>query len=503
MTVHWADVAASFFEPTPAPEPKWDTPGELAQALDPKTMQTKAMDVIDDALVWAWNTPDARLMIAMSPQMGKSQRAVRRFTEWVLTQNPDTRVTICSYNTDTARRWGRTIRDDINEHGDDLGLTIRNDVAAQSEWILEGHEGGVFTAGVGSSLTGRPSELMIIDDPVKGREDADSERYQERNWDWWREVAMTRLAPGAPVILIQTRWSIEDLAGKVLKPENGGDEWRVVSIPAQADHRPELGETDPLGREPGEWMETTRGMTVEQWERRKRDTGPRSWAALYQQKPTPDEGGVFPREWATYTEPMWITRDNGTCWVPGMDRDDQELLISGDLTFTDGKHSDYVALQVWLRVGHKAYLLDQIRRRMNFNDTCAAILALRAKWPQVVATLIENAANGPAVINALRQQINGLIPVEPLGSKHARASAVSPLAFSQDIVLPAAALLPNVEDLREELVNFPSKHDDTVDALSQAVNQLLLNRIDGNGDDLVQPDEYDLLDEQGYYLSPF
>ena len=495
----WAEFAARQFDP---PRVKFTTPGDLAVALDPKTMQTKAMDVIDEALVWAWNTPDARLMIAMSPQMGKSQRAVRRFTEWVLTQNPETRVTICSYNTDTARRWGRTIRDDINEHGDALDLTIRNDVAAQSEWILEGHQGGVFTAGVGSSLTGRPSELMIIDDPVKGREDADSERYQQRNWDWWREVAMTRLAPGAPVILIQTRWSVDDLAGKVLKKENGGEEWRVVSIPAQADHRPELGETDPLGREPGEWMETTRGMTVAQWERRKRDTGPRSWAALYQQKPTPDEGGIFPRDWATYNEPLWVTKDDGSCWVPGMEREDHELIISGDLTFTDSKNSDYVALQVWLRIGHQAYLLDQVRRRMNFNDTCAALLALSAKWPQAIAKLVENKANGPAVINALQQQIGGLIPVEPQGSKSARASAVSPLAFSKDIILPTAEILPNVEDLREELVNFPSKHDDTVDALSQAINYLLLHKLE-DAPHVVQPDIYDDYDDCGWAISPY
>lgn len=477
-------------------------PSDLAVALDPKIMQSKVMDVIDEVLVWAWTTPDARLMIAMSPQMVKSQRAVRRFTEWVLTQNPKTRVTICSYNTDTARRWGRTIRDDSNEHGDALDLTIRNDVAAQSEWILEGHQGGVFTAGVGCSLTGRLSELMIIDDPVKGREDADSERYQQRNWDWWREVAMTRLAPGAPVILIQTRWSVDDLAGKVLKKENGGEEWRVVRIPAQADHRPELGETDPLGREPGEWMETTRGMTVAQWERRKRDTGPRSWAALYQQKPTPDEGGIFPRDWASYNEPLWVTKDDGSCWVPGMEREDHELIISCDLTFTDSKNSDYVALQVSLRIGHQAYLLDQVRRRMNFNDTCAALLELSAKWPQAIAKLVENKANGPAVINALQQQIGGLIPVEPQGSKSARASAVSPLAFSKDIILPTAEILPNVEDLREELVNFPSKHDDTVDALSQAINYLLFHKLE-DAPHVVQPDIYDDYDDRGWAISPY
>lgn len=481
MTVSVFGLMAQAFERV---KPRFATPGELAQALDPKTVQTRAMDLIDEALVWAWNTPDARLIISVPPQAGKSQRATRRFAEWALSQNPDTRITVCSYNTDTARRWGRTIRDDINEHGDALGgLVIRHDVSSQSEWQLDGHDGGVFTAGVGASLTGRPSDLMIVDDPVKGREDADSSRYQERNWDWWREVAMTRLAPGAPAIIIMTRWSPDDLGGKVLKPENGGEDWRVLNIPAQADHRPELGETDPLGREPGEWMVTTRGMTAAQWERRKRDTGPRSWAALYQGKPTPDEGGIFPRDWATYDVAPWQERPDGSRWVPGVgERDDHELAMSWDLTFSDTKGSDYVVGQVWLRVQNEMYLLDMVRRRMNFNATCEAILAMRARWPQAIQTFVEDKANGPAVINALQRQLVGLVPVMPEGSKIARASAVSPLAFAGNIKLPTAALLPNVEELREELVNFPtSKHDDTVDALSQAVNQMLLHPLMNGG----------------------
>lgn len=502
MTPDWLEAAAKLFEP--APPPIWSTPGEMAVALDPKTVQTDTMRLFDEALVWAWNTPDARLIISCPPQAGKSQRAVRRFSEWALTQNPDTRITVCSYNTDTARRWGRVIRDDIVEHGATMGgLEVRNDVSSQSEWLLQGHQGGVFTAGVGASLTGRPSELMIVDDPVKGREDADSERYQQRNWDWWREVAMTRLAPGAPAVIIMTRWNTDDLGGMVLKAENGGDEWRVVNIPAQADHRPELGETDPLGREPGEYMVTTRGMTTAQWERRKRDTGPRSWAALYQGNPSPDEGGIFPRDWATYDEPMWIIRDDGAHMVPGIGREDHELLQSWDLTFSDTKNSDFVVGQVWLRVGNTAYLLDQVRARMNFNATCEAIKAMTAKWPQAIQKLVEAKANGPAVINALQQQVFGLIPIEPEGSKTARASAISPLVFSKNVVLPVAALLPNVEELREEAANFPaSKHDDTIDTMSQAINRLLLMPILNEGR-VVEPDIYDEYENRGYVIAEF
>ncbi|WP_229744958.1 phage terminase large subunit [Sediminivirga luteola] len=473
----------------------------MAVALDHRTNQTGLMRLFDEALVWAFNTPDARLMISCPPQSGKSQRVSRRFPLWVLTQRPDTRVTIASYETGVARRWGRAVRDDIRMHQDVLDINIRQDVSAQSEWTLEGHEGGVFTAGIGSALTGRPSELMIIDDPHKNRDEADSPIYQERAWEWWSSTALTRLAPGAPVVITATRWSSADLLGKILANDPAG-KWRVINVPAQADHRPELGETDPLGREPGEWLTTTRGMTPEQWEERKRETSPRDWAALYQGRPSPEEGGVFPAEWARYSQPMWIEHDNGVRTVPGLHRLDTELAQSWDLTFSDTKGSDYVVGQVWLRVGVKVYLLDQVRARMNFTATCEAMKAMRARWPEAVQTFVENRANGPAVMNALAQQINGLIPVEPEGSKMARASAVSPFAFSGDIVLPTSDLLPSVGEFLEEAKGFGAggAHDDMIDAMSQCVNLLLLNPLteDASG----QAEEFDEIDELGWSIFP-
>lgn len=496
MAVTWWERAAEQFEPRKAPQ--WSTPGEMAVALDPRTKQIPALRLIDEALVWAFNTPDARLLIQAPPQSGKSQRTSRRFPLWALTQNPDLRITIASYETGVARRWGRAIRDDIATHGKDLGLKVRDDVSAQGEWILQGHEGGVFTAGIGSALTGRPSDMMLVDDPVKNTAEADSLVYRDRAWDWWVETAMTRLAPGAPAIIIMTRWSHDDLGGRVLRAE-GGDQWRVVNISAQADHRPELGETDILGREPGEFMENARGMTTAQWERRKRDSGPRTWAALYQGRPSPETGGILPSKWERYDQPMWTERADGARIIPGMERADQELAASWDLTFSDTKGSDFVVGQMWLRVGIKAYLVDQVRARMNFNATCEAMLAMQARWPQCRQVFTENKANGPAVINALSQKIQGLIPIEPEGSKTARASAVSPLAFAGDIILPTAEILPGVEDFLEEARSFPtSAHDDTVDAMSQAINRLLLMPIGSGLLDVVEPDEYEAYAETSY-----
>jgi predicted phage terminase large subunit-like protein len=408
---------------------------------------------------------------------------------------------MASYEARIAERWGRTVRDDIRQHPN-LGLTIRDDVSAQREWQLDGHDGGMFSTGVGGAMTGRPVDILLIDDPVKGREQADSPTIREKTWEWWTDTALSRLAPGAPVIIILTRWHSDDLAGRLIAEADS--DWEFLNIPAQADHRPEKGETDVLDREPGEFMLSARGRTTNQWEARKKASGPKTWASLYQGRPSPDEGGVFPKddEWARYDQPLWIEHPDGHRTVPGIHRDDQELVQSWDLTFKDTKSSDYVVGQVWLRVGTQAYLLDQVRERLNFTQTVAAITAMTAKWPEAVAKFIEDKANGPAVINALNRQVNGLIPIEPEGSKYARASAISPLVWSKDVILPEPHLLPNVTDLLEEAKHFPnSPTDDTVDALSQAINRILLLPILNGG--FHQPDEYDLMDERGWTISPW
>lgn len=467
----WAEYAARAFEP---PRRRWETPGDLARHINPKTVNTRALELIDEALVEAANTPDSRLIISMPPQEGKSVRVAGDFPTWWLTQNPEARIVVASYGQSLAMRNGRTIRARIVGNPD-LGLRIADDNGAAHEWTLAGHEGGVFSVGVGTGLTGRPADLMIIDDPIKDRKEADSEVYRENVWDWWTNVAATRLAPGAPVIIILTRWHHDDLAGRLLSAEDG-DIWKVLNIPAQASHKPEDGETDPLDRDPGEFMYSARGRTVEQWEAIKVRSGARTWASLYQGSPSPDEGGIFnPDWWNFYDVPQWIERSDGVHLIPDAQRRDIEIFQSWDMTFKDTKNSDFVVGQVWMRQGVRAILLDQVRGRWSFSETCTQVVSLSTKWPQAVAKLVEDKANGPAVMNALRATIMGFIPVEPEGSKYARASAVSPLVQSGNVEIPHPSLAAWVGSFVEEAKAFPTvAHDDQVDAMSQAVNRLLL-----------------------------
>jgi predicted phage terminase large subunit-like protein len=453
---------------------QWPTPGDMAVALDPRTVQTPALKLIDQALAELLNTLDGRLIVTMPPQEGKSQRVVRRFTEWVLQERPDTRIAIASYEHGVARRWGRVIRDDIRDHGERLGLTVRGDLSGQSEWQLAGYDGGVYTVGIGGGLTGRSVDLLIIDDPIKDRKQADSELQREVAWNWWTDVGSTRLAPGAPVVLILTRWHEDDLAGRLLKAEDG-HQWRVLHIPAQADHDPAKGETDPLGREPGEFLESARGRTVEQWEAIKVRSGSRTWQALYQGRPSAAAGTIFQRTWwRRYDVPLWIVREDGARVVTGMD----DLLISWDMTFKNTRGADYVSGQVWARRGADAFLLDRVHGRMDFVETVAAFKMLAARWPQALLKLVEDKANGPAVISMLGRDVGGIVPVEPDGGKVARASAVSPLVEAGNVWLPASELCPWADDVIEEAAGFPTAaHDDDVDAMSQALNRLILQPL--------------------------
>jgi predicted phage terminase large subunit-like protein len=472
---------------------RWETPGELATTVSPKTVKTPALDLVDQALVKVRDTPDSRLIITMAPQEGKSVRVAGDFPAWWLAQKPDDRIVCASYGSALAARNGRSIRRRITDF--DLGIRLAGDNGAVHDWTLQGHSGGVLSVGVGSGLTGRPADLLIIDDPIKDRSEADSEVFRESNWSWWTDTASSRLAPGAPVVIILTRWHHDDLAGRLMKRhgEEGTDDedtqiqngetydvfdpnkplrpnvWTVLNIKARAED-----ENDILGRQPGEYMVSARKRTEEQWKARERAAGPNTWASLYQGQPTANTGDLFPKEWSRYASPLHLELPNGTCIVPGA----SEIIQSWDMTFKDTKTSDFVVGQVWMRSGHDMFLLDMIRKRMGFTEAKQAVLDMSARWPQAIAKYIEDKANGPAIINALDREVPGLIPVEPEGSKYARAAAISPLAHSGNIVLPTPEILPGVVRLLLECEQFPSgAHDDTVDGLSQAANRLLLHPL--------------------------
>lgn len=462
----------------------------LEQALDPRTRITPALTLISHHIKRALTIPDSRLILSMPPQEGKTQ-LTRTSVVWQMARNPDTRLLYGSYGMGLARKHGRWIRDQIEAHHTSLGIRPKYGHAATNDWGIQGHDGGVLSVGVGQG-TGNPADVLIIDDPIKDREQADSKTYRDNVWEWWTDVLSARLAPGAPVILILTRWHEDDLAGRLLKHDADAG-WHFLNIPARCDTNPER---DPLGRQPGEYMLSARGRTTQQWDARRNTVGARTWQSLYQGNPTPPEGGMLKRTWwRHYTAPLWETQaqpDGTTRYYPiHMD----ETIISADLTFSDGESADYVAIGVWGRRANNIYLLDQYRDRADFTTTVREFKHLAQKWPTATLKLVENKANGPALISLLAQTVPGVVPVDPHSSKLNRARAWAPLLEAGQLHIPdsAVALFP-VDEYVEEAAGFPyAPHDDQVDQTSQAADRLLLRPLttDWNTtDDDDTPDDY-------------
>ena len=256
----------------------------------------------------------------------------------------------------------------------------------------------------------------------------------------------------------------DDLSGHLmaLSERGEGEHYEVVNYPAIAEH-------DEPHRKAGEPLHPERfGLAA--LNRIRQNVGERDWAALYQQRPVPDGGGMFKEAWLRYYQPGDLP--------PRYDK----VVISWDMTFKESDTSDYVVGQVWGRKGANFYLLDQVRGRMDFVKTLDAFVALARKHPTVIRKLVEDKANGPAIISALRNKVSGIVPVVPKESKEARASAVSTFWEAGNVYLPDPTANPWVRlEFVPELTSFPAgAHDDQVDAMSQALNDLKsgLNRID-------------------------
>lgn len=295
--------------------------GALARSVDHTTVQTPALDAVDAGIEYAIATRGARVLITMPPQEGKSTRVSVWGAIRAMQLDPERRIVLASYADQLAQEHSRTARNWIDFAGSDakdpltgvdlpdrLGLSLAADKSAAGHWRLAGHRGGMYVAGIQGGITGRPAELLIIDDPIKDLTEADQASTRKKVIDWWNSVATTRLAPGAPVILVQTRWHEDDLAGYLLKRDAllpaERRLWRHVNVPAIA----EAGVPDALGREVGQPMLSARGRTHADWALTRDAVGPRVWGALYQGAPTPTGGGLF--------SPTWFQRHRLTAAPP-------------------------------------------------------------------------------------------------------------------------------------------------------------------------------------------
>lgn len=398
-----------------------------------------------------------RLALFLPPGSAKSTYGSVLFPPWYLARRPDAAIIAASHTAELAERWGRKVRNLIAEHSLELGISVAGDNKAAGRW--ETSAGGeYFAAGVGGAIAGRRADLAVIDDPVRSREDADSKKVRDAQWDWYKFDLLTRLKPGAAIVLIQTRWHEDDLAGRILSEE--GDRWRVISLPMEAE------DNDPLGRSPGDplWPEW---FTDQMRSDAKRD--PRVWSALYQQRPVPDDGAYFLRDWFRPVEQL-----------PPL----ETLRVYGGSDYAvtaDG--GDYtVHVVVGVDPEDRIYVLDVWRRQAASDEWVEAWCDLVRKWRPIEwaeETGQIKAGVGPFLDRRARERkaycYRRQFPTR--GDKAVRAQSIRGRAAMGGLYLPISA--PWRAEFESELLRFPAGvHDDQVDALG-LVGQLLDTMLSG------------------------
>ncbi|MEO7673321.1 MAG: phage terminase large subunit [Pyrinomonadaceae bacterium] len=400
-----------------------------------------------------------RLMIFLPPRHGKSELVTVRYAAWRLETDPTLNVIIGSYNQKLANRFSRKIRR-IAENR----ISISRSRRAADEWETTAG-GGVRAVGVGAGITGFGGGLVIIDDPVKSRAEANSKTFRDNVWDWFNDDIYTRLEPEAAVVLIQTRWHDDDLAGRLLREaEDGGEAWDVVCLPAlaEAGNQERAGsprsDADPLNRLEGEALWPQRYDRASLL-RIKRKLGAYSFAAMYQQRPMPREGGLFKREWFTK---IVDKKPEGLRWCRGY-----------DLAVSTKTSADYTAsFRCAMDKEGNLYIADGFRKRIEFPEQCRFAIE-RMTSERDTNHGIELALHGQALMQDLRREVllHGVAfrGVKVDGDKHTRALPWANLAEEGKVYLVKGAW---IDDFLEEVCRFTGKgdkHDDQVDAVSLAV----------------------------------
>ena len=392
-----------------------------------------------------------RLIIEMPPRHGKSELISHWTPVWFLDRWPDEQVILTTYDSDFAAHWGRKARNTIEENPEELDVRVSRDSSAAQRWETT-NGGGMITAGVGGPIMGRGGKLLIVDDPIKNWQEAQSKTIREGQINWFNSTFYTRKEPGAAIIVLMTRWHQKDLAG-YLETEHK-DKWEIIRFPALAELNDPLGRPEGKALCPDRYDEPALGDI-------KTALGSCFWAGLYQQRPAPLEGGIFKRNWWEYYRQQ-----------PKFDK----LIQSWDTAFKKGKKTSRSCCETWGRAKAGYFLVDVWKDKVEYPELKRMAKALYDKWkPSIV--LIEDMASGQSLTQEMKRDTK--IPVKAIpvaeGDKITRANFVSPLIEAGRGFLPKEATW--LADFLDETSNFPnSEYSDQVDAMSQALNYLRIEK---------------------------
>ena len=434
--------------------------------------------LLNDYLLRVANGELDRLMIWTPPRHGKSVLVSQWLSAWYLGTFPDREVMLASYEATLARSWGRKARETLQEHGKwcfDVG--VRLEPRAADWWQIAGHDGVMVTAGVGGALTGKGADLLIIDDPIKNSEQAASAVMRDKQHDWWRSTASTRLHPGAAAVIVQTRWNEDDLSGRLLAEEPG--RWTVLNLPALAE------ENDQLGRAFGEPL-CPELYDIEALEQIRQQVGGYFWAAMYQGRPAPAEGYLFKRRdlryWREDTNMVgavvqrWIVLGDGEDGARRFDTGQCTRFQTVDVAMSERETADWTVVSTWMATPDMdLVLIDCQRRHFEEQQTVEFLAGVNDQHgrPPMWIERFGAGRNPLARLGSMGHPVME-IPAEAGAQvdKLTRAFGAIALCERHKLFLPSGQpeWLGAFED---EMASFPNAaHDDMVDTVSYAARLL-------------------------------
>lgn len=429
---------------------------EFVDRVHPGFEWYRAQQVIAAALEEVARGRIKRLMIFMPPQEGKSLLVSKLFPAYFLHEYPTKWVGVGSYSFLLAKEFSRDAQMYYREQVANL-----SDEASAVEMWSTARRGGLWAVGRGGSATGRPAHLFVVDDPLKDRNEAESETIRTTLHNWYNSVVRMRLQPENAVVVVHTRWHEDDLSGHLLeleKTSSSPEHWHVIELPGIAEapeERPKYAKTVRVLRDwrrPGEPLGGR--YTIDRYRSVLANAGDREFESQIQQRPSAAAGTILKRAW-------W-KRLNEDQQPLAFDR----TIISVDCTFKDTDGTDFVAIHVYGRIGPRVYGRHRVKDRMSFTTTVDTLRVVMKMYPQAVV-YVEDKANGSAVIDTLSTSLLSVIPVNPEGGKVARAYACQGDVQHGRVYLPEGE---GWDEMIRECASFPSGlHDDDVDAFTQAM----------------------------------
>jgi predicted phage terminase large subunit-like protein len=420
-----------------------------------------------------------RLIVAAPPRHGKTSVIGELFPAWYLGRNPSHQIIYSTYAYERAGDVGRKVRNQMLDRAYQR-IFKQSPLAMDSRGVnkLSTDQGGnLFSVGVGGILTGRGANVLLIDDPHKGRKEVESDAQRNRVIEWFQSVAYTRLMPGGKIVVLATRWHFSDLSGFILE-ELKHEKWHYLRLPAVCDSTDDI-----LGRGIGDplWPSDYPNETLENI---RETVGTREWNAQYQQVPLPASGGMVQLDWFShYDWGPWaamefVLKSNPTAHISreNIPYGIRRIVISIDTAFKEEEINDPSAFTVWgITADYRFYLLAIVNDRFNYPKLKKQTLAIWEKYSRVmtglpIVLLIEDKGSGQSLIQDLK---NGTtiptVAIPATVSKQIRMSSASPLIESGKVFLPTRA--PWVVAYETQMGRFPLwKEDDLVDSTSQFLN---------------------------------